>query len=586
MGKHGPSTLTETYGYDNLYNLTSKTDGKGQTIQYVYDAMNRLTSKTYPDSTAVDYVYDLVGKIQQVTDPTGTYGFAEACPERSRRDNMGRLIGTTTQYSFLPGYNFQNAYGYDAASNRTAMVAPDLSTNSYTYDKLNRLSSLTNSLTGQFNFSYDALSRRTQLTRPNGINTNYTYDSISHLLSVLHQSGSSTLDGAGYTYDYAGNPTSKTNYLNGITSNYGYDLIYELLQVTQGGGTTESYSYDAVGNRLSSLSVPSYSYNLSNELTQSSSGSYTYDANGNTLTDPSGKQYTWDFENRLTQAVVPSAGTTTFKYDPFGRRIQKSGPLGTTNYLYEGKGISANVIQEVDSAGNVLARYTQSPRLDQPLAEMQAGAVTYYQQDALSSVTSLTNSAGSTTSTYTYSTYGDLKTFSGSTNQFQYAGREFDPETGMYENRVRYYDSSIGRFLSEDPSYQIKLRKRLSSYSHTNSSSGFNVLGRTKPEDGWGLYDYVRNSPTNLTDPLGLDPPQWGYSVICDCWLTVGTLRGFGCSYVCSCTNEGIALYWYICPWRCKNEWKLCPVISIIRTDPAGGKPEPIVPQDPCNGPV
>src|SRR5208282_5312594 len=63
------------------------------------------------------------------------------------------------------------------------------------------------------------------------------------------------------------------------------------------------------------------------------------DANGDTLSDPSGKSYTWDFENRLVQAVVPgtNGGTTTFKYDPFGRRIQKSGPLGTTNYLYEGR---------------------------------------------------------------------------------------------------------------------------------------------------------------------------------------------------------------------------------------------------------
>jgi len=50
----------------------------------------------------------------------------------------------------------------------------------------------------------------------------------------------------------------------------------------------------------------------------------TYDADGNTLTHAGGRSYTWDFENRLTQAVVPGAngGTTTFKYDPFGRRIQ------------------------------------------------------------------------------------------------------------------------------------------------------------------------------------------------------------------------------------------------------------------------
>jgi YD repeat-containing protein len=44
-----PSTLYETYGYDGVGNLTSKTDRKNQTIQYVYDALNRLTSKIYPD---------------------------------------------------------------------------------------------------------------------------------------------------------------------------------------------------------------------------------------------------------------------------------------------------------------------------------------------------------------------------------------------------------------------------------------------------------------------------------------------------------------------------------------------------------
>jgi uncharacterized protein RhaS with RHS repeats len=67
--------------------------------------------------------------------------------------------------------------------------------------------------------------------------------------------------------------------------------------------TTESYSYDAVGNRLSSSGVPTYSYNASNELTSNSSGSYVYDNNGNTLTDASSKSFTWDFENRMVQAV-------------------------------------------------------------------------------------------------------------------------------------------------------------------------------------------------------------------------------------------------------------------------------------------
>src|SRR5215510_7311471 len=107
---------------------------------------------------------------------------------------MGRLIGTTTQYTFLPSQTYSNSYTYDAASNRTGFTAPDGSTNTYVYDALNRLSTLSNSGTGQFGFGYDELGRRTSLTRPNGVNTFYAYDSLSRLLSVLHKAGSATID--------------------------------------------------------------------------------------------------------------------------------------------------------------------------------------------------------------------------------------------------------------------------------------------------------------------------------------------------------------------------------------------------------
>jgi YD repeat-containing protein len=130
--------------------------------------------------------------------------------------------------------------------------------------------------------------------------------------------------------------------------------------------------------------------------TNNSKVEFSYDANGNTLTDSSGKQYTWDFENRLTQAVVPGAngGTTTFKYDPFGRRIQKSGPLGTTNYLYDGMNADSKIIEEVDNVTNVLGRYTSGNLIDEPLSILQSGATSYFEQDGLGSVTSLSNGAG------------------------------------------------------------------------------------------------------------------------------------------------------------------------------------------------
>ena len=58
------------------------------------------------------------------------------------------------------------------------------------------------------------LSRTTQLTRPNGITTNYNYDSLSHLLSVLHQAGTNTLDGASCTYDPADKPGTDGTFTN------------------------------------------------------------------------------------------------------------------------------------------------------------------------------------------------------------------------------------------------------------------------------------------------------------------------------------------------------------------------------------
>jgi YD repeat-containing protein len=312
----------------------------------------------------VDYVYDLAGKIKQVSDPTGTYGFAY--------DNMGRLIGTTTQYSFLPGTpapTFSNPYGYDAASNRTSFTAPDGSTNTYGYDTLGRPASLTDSGAGQFTLGYDALSRRTQLTRPNGITTSYAYDPVSHLQSILHKLGVNTFDGASYAYDLAGNRTSKTNQLSGTVSNYGYDNIYQLTSVTQGASSTEGYTFDPVGNRLSSLSIPSYAYNSSNEVTAAgSSFSHTYDNNGNTLTTTDGTgttTYDWDFENQLTAVHPPSQITVTFKYDPFGRRIQKSGSV----YAYDG----SNLIEEADATGSLAARYIYGAGIDEPLAAYRGG---------------------------------------------------------------------------------------------------------------------------------------------------------------------------------------------------------------------
>jgi hypothetical protein len=95
-------------------------------------------------------------------------------------------------------------------------------------------------------------------------------------------------------------------------------------------------------------------------------------------------------------------------------RVQKSGPLGTTNYLYDGFDLD----EEVDQSGNVLARYTRTTNTDEPLAELRSGTTNYYEQDAIGSVSSLSSATGTLANTYTYDSLGRLAASTGTlTNQ-------------------------------------------------------------------------------------------------------------------------------------------------------------------------
>jgi RHS repeat-associated protein len=49
----------------------------------------------------------------------------------------------------------------------------------------------------------------------------------------------------------------------------------------------------------------------------------------------------------------------------------------------------------------------------------------------------------------TYTSFG-VATAPNGMPRFGFAGRELDGETGLYYNRMRYYDANTGRFLSED----------------------------------------------------------------------------------------------------------------------------------------
>jgi RHS repeat-associated protein len=208
---------------------------------------------------------------------------------------------------------------------------------------------------------------------------------------------------------------------------------------------------------------------------------FTYDGAGNRLTmvgqssPPSQTTvYTYDFEGRLIELDSPGL-IAQYKYNPFGRRIEKNVNGVVSRYVYDGPNIAA----EYDGNWNLVTKYLPSLDIDDPLAMEQAAGSYFYHKDGLGTVTDLTNTSGSAVKNYRYRNFGEIYSETGSLVQpFAFTGREYDPESGLYYYRARYYDPRAGRFLTKD-------------------SLGFDG-GDTN------LYRYVWNSPTNWIDPHGL----------------------------------------------------------------------------------
>lgn len=317
--------------------------------------------------------------------------------------------------------------------------------------------------------------------RPNGTQATYSYDPASQVTEILHKitATSTQINKADYAYNVVGNRTSLTDRRG--AQNFGYDDLDRLTSATHPVTLDQTFSYDAVGNRLNNASQ----HNVGNQLTADANFAYQYDDNGNLtrktlLANGNFTQYTYDAENRLTKVEEFTAGnptpvaTSTYRYDGLGRRIEKIGNGITRQYVYDGE----DILLEYDGANALLARYTHGPNIDEPLGITRGGINYFYHEDGLGTISELTDASGATAKSYAYDAYGNIIDQVGILeNPYTYTGREFDTETGLYYYRARYYDPQSGRFLQKDPA----------------SFSG-----------GINFYAYVGNNPIVFVDPFGL----------------------------------------------------------------------------------
>jgi RHS repeat-associated protein len=198
----------------------------------------------------------------------------------------------------------------------------------------------------------------------------------------------------------------------------------------------------------------------------------------NRTDDNGSSQFEWDHENRLRQADT-RYGTTNYKYDALGRRVEQVADGSSTKFVYDGLDVVSDKLPD-DS----FVKYVNGPGIDNKLSYRQDGSDNYFLADHLGSTVGLADSSGNVTDLNSYDSFGN-PTNTGFSSRYQFTGREYDSFTGLQFSRARFYDPNLGRFISEDP-------------------IGF-YAGDVN------LYGYVKNQSLQFRDPSGL---QSGAGVI------------------------------------------------------------------------
>ena len=347
-------------------------------------------------------------------------------------------------------------YTYDDAGNRLSKTTPDF-TEAYAYDPLYRLTGVdrTGSLTGIWRYGYDAVGNRTTAQTDNSVLTSLVQrEEPAHgQHGGRHSQGPRHAEraGDGEGQRAPGADASREH----VRSDGRGDLGHEHLR---GGGDRRHGQRHHAG-------LPGQRLRDRGDVQLRPQRQPDAEGRGRRYLDVRVECQKIELKRVLKNSVEQAR----FAYDPIGRRVEKVAGGVTSSWTYDG----ADILRQI--SGGTTLKYVHGPGIDEPLATDDGSALSHLHADGLGSMGKTTSAAGAVTLTRRYDAWGNLE-LGAATSGYAFTGREWDPETGLYYYRARYYDPKVGRFISEDP---------------------IGLLG------GLHLYRYADNAPTNAIDPYG-----------------------------------------------------------------------------------
>lgn len=451
------NNYTDFTYYDNGL-LKDQTDRKNQIINYAYDTLNRLQNVT-GTGLARNFIYNQNGSITQASDNSGSMNF--------EYDSLNRIISYTDP--FLNQINYE----YDLASNLIKIIYPGNKPVSYTFYDDNSLKSVVDWKNNTTIYLYNEDGSLKKVNNPDGTFTDYFYDNAGRLIGLQNLKSDSTIINAyQYTLDSVGNQIEVIQY-----------EPYAIIPIYLGGQSNYNFS----------------TYNDANRLQSCDNSTFTHDANGNiTQKNDNGviTNYVYDIENRIIS--VNGQFSSSYTYDAFGNRISSNINGISKNYILDLSGGLANILVETDDADNPLYYNIYGNGLIYRIRSSD-DSVQYYHYDYRGSTIAITDQNQKITHKYAYDVFGKvIASQEVDFNPFQFVGKYgvmYD-DSALYFMRARYYNPHFGRFLSEDPIWNVNL------YTYAGNNPVMNIDPKGERfntlEFGNDLLTFVTAGPTGV----------------------------------------------------------------------------------------